>query len=152
MPIAKLFLLSFSHKKHSIQIASKSIDIHKSSFLLPLLFVMQCVQLYILHIRLVLLNSVLSLFLTSVEYSCRRNGESSGQEVVYFQNEDYPQATSTPNMCLFRISIKDDSICQLRIDFDEFVLDAGSDVNTPCDRDSLELFSGGTTSLGTKFS
>ena len=104
------------------------------------------------HTRLVLLNSVLSLFLTSVEYSCRRNGESSGQEVVYFQNEDYPQSTSTPNMCLFRISIKDDSICQLRIDFDEFVLDAGSDVNAPCDRDSLELFSGGTTSLGKKFS
>jgi hypothetical protein len=105
---------------------------------------MQCVQLYIHDSFYIIQYYPYS----SVEYSCRRNGESSGQEVVYFQNEDYPQATSTPNMCLFRISIKDDSICQLRIDFDEFVLDAGSDVNAPCDRDSLELFSGGTTSLG----
>lgn len=109
---------------------------------------MQCVQLYIHDSFYIIQYYPYS----SVEYSCRRNGESSGQEVVYFQNEDYPQATSTPNMCLFRISIKDDSICQLRIDFDEFVLDAGSDVNAPCDRDSLELFSGGTTNLGKKFS
>ena len=51
-------------------------------------------------------------------------------------------------MCIFGISIRDDSICQLRIDFDDFSLDAGSEKNKPCDRDGLELFSGGSSDLG----
>ena len=89
-----------------------------------------------------------SILLFIVEYSCQRNSESSGQEVIYFQNEDYPQPTITPTMCIFGISIRDDSICQLRIDFDDFSLDAGSEKNKPCDRDGLELFSGGSSDLG----
>ena len=86
----------------------------------------------------------------AVEYSCRRNSESSGEDVVYFENEDYPQSSTSPSMCLFGITIKDDSICQLRIDFDAFEMDAGSAVNKPCDRDNLEVFSGGSAPLGEK--
>lgn len=83
-----------------------------------------------------------------VDYTCQRTTESSGQDVIYFQNEDYPQASQLPSMCIFSINIKDDTICQLRLDFTEFQLDGGSAINKPCDRDSMEIFTGSSNDLG----
>ena len=54
-----------------------------------------------------------------------------------------------PTMCIFGITIKDNSICQLRLDFESFELDGGSAINKPCDRDVVEIFSGRSTNLGT---
>ncbi len=51
-------------------------------------------------------------------------------------------------MCLFSLNVKDDTICQLRLDFEDFVLDAGSALDKPCDRDAVEIFSGGSATLG----
>lgn len=53
-----------------------------------------------------------------------------------------------PTMCIFSLNIKDDTICQLRLDFDEFQLDAGSAIDKPCDRDAMEIFPGGSSDLG----
>ena len=52
--------------------------------------------------------------------------------------------------CGFLITPKDDSICQLRIDFDAFEMDAGSGVDKPCDRDYLEVFTEDHKILGEK--
>ena len=49
----------------------------------------------------------------SVEYNCNRQ-RSSRDEVVYFQNEEYPQSGEAPTMCLFNIPVVDDTICQIR--------------------------------------
>ena len=53
-----------------------------------------------------------------------------------------------PTLCIFGVSIKDDSICQLRLDFISFELDGGSAPNKPCDRDAIDIFSGDSTGLG----
>ena len=52
-----------------------------------------------------------------------------------------------PTTCLFVITIKDNSICQLRLDFESFELDGGSAINKPCDRDVVEIYSGRLTNL-----
>lgn len=56
------FLLPFSHK--TLFIASKSLRVwtYINHHKLKTIFVMQCVQLYSVHTRLVLHNSILSLF------------------------------------------------------------------------------------------
>ena len=51
-------------------------------------------------------------------------------------------------MCIFNIEIKDSTICQLRLDFQEFEMDGGSSVDKPCDRDAVEIFSGSSNGLG----
>jgi hypothetical protein len=51
-------------------------------------------------------------------------------------------------MCIFSINIKDNTICQLRLDFLEFELDGGSALEKPCDRDAMEIFTGGSGDLG----
>jgi hypothetical protein len=49
----------------------------------------------------------------SVEYSCD-DASSQPQDVVYFQNKKFPEDEDEPEICLFTVQIKDNSICQLR--------------------------------------
>jgi len=81
------------------------------------------------------------------EYNCNQQ-RASADEIVYFQNEEYPQSGESPTLCLFSIPVVDDTICQIRLDFLDFELDGGSADDKPCDRDSMEIFSAGTTELG----
>ena len=67
------------------------------------------------------------------------NTRSLPQDVVYFQNRDYPQKSESGEFCLYSLTVKDSSVCQLRLDFDAFELDFGSDQFSPCDRDSMEM-------------
>ena len=39
---------------------------------------------------------------------------SLGQEVIYYQNAEFPQGSTMPTMCIFSIAVKDDTICQIR--------------------------------------
>ena len=48
-----------------------------------------------------------------VEYNCNQQ-RSSADEIVYFQNEEYPQSGENPTLCLFSIPVVDDTICQIR--------------------------------------
>ncbi len=50
----------------------------------------------------------------TVEYTCQRDSKSQGQEVIYFQNEGFPELSLMPSMCLFSVTVKDDTICQIR--------------------------------------
>ena len=52
-------------------------------------------------------------YLLSVEYSCG-DTNSDPQEVIYFQNRNFPESATDPEICLFTVKIKDNSICQLR--------------------------------------
>ena len=54
------------------------------------------------------------MFFLIVEYKCPGGSESLGQEVLYFQNADFPQGSTMPTMCIFSIAIKDSTICQIR--------------------------------------
>ncbi|XP_040574513.1 uncharacterized protein [Lepeophtheirus salmonis] len=79
-----------------------------------------------------------------------RGDRSMGQEIMYFQNDNYPDVDRLPNMCMLSIPIKDTNICQLRLDFIEFDLDPGSQFSSPCDQDYLEIFTNsGSDGLGT---
>ena len=51
--------------------------------------------------------------LQTVEYSCG-DTNSDPQEVIYFQNRNFPESATDPEICLFTVKIKDSSICQLR--------------------------------------
>ena len=54
------------------------------------------------------------LHIFAVEFKCPGGGESIDQEVVYFQNAEFPQGSTLPTMCIFSISVKDSTICQIR--------------------------------------
>ncbi|TRY61732.1 hypothetical protein TCAL_01774 [Tigriopus californicus] len=81
------------------------------------------------------------------EYDCN-SLRPAPRDVFYFQNANFPNDQSDPSMCLFGISILNANICQLRLDFEEFDLDSGSSLTSPCDRDSLEILSTGMSDLG----
>ena len=51
--------------------------------------------------------------LIPVEYSCG-DTNSGPQEVIYFQNRNFPESATDREFCRFTVQIKDDSICQLR--------------------------------------
>ena len=69
-------------------------------------------------------------------------------KVDYLENANYPQEDEDPSMCLAQIQPCNENICQIRIDFEDFEMDAGSEPKRPCNRDSVKISSGGGSDLG----
>lgn len=63
------------------------------------------------------------------------------EKVIYFKNPSYPSADSDEKFCDLTVEMSDMNVCQLRIDFLDFQLDAP--VNGACKDDYMEISASG---------
>jgi len=69
-------------------------------------------------------------------------------EVDYIENPNFPATDSGKAVCMLQIQPRSENICQVRLDFEMFELDAGSENKKPCDRDSLTVGTSGGVNVG----
>ncbi|XP_023345465.1 uncharacterized protein LOC111714560 [Eurytemora carolleeae] len=63
-------------------------------------------------------------------------------KVEYLENANYPRKDVDPSLCMAQIEPINQNICQIRIDFEDFEIDGGSEAKRPCNRDSVKITSG----------
>ncbi|KAF2367174.1 CUB domain [Trinorchestia longiramus] len=71
-------------------------------------------------------------------------GGTASQNCTYFVNENYPQAFNGVGSCQITVEKLNDNVCQLRLDFQEFVLAGPETTDNLCVNDRFSV-SGGTT-------
>ena len=75
--------------------------------------------------------SIVSTFWRRVIYQC--------VQVGYLRNPSWPGGDTRASLQTVQLVPRDNSICQLRLDFLTFTLDSGSALDTPCDRDRVSV-------------
>ncbi|XP_068229286.1 uncharacterized protein [Palaemon carinicauda] len=71
-------------------------------------------------------------------------GGQATQNCTYFVNEGYPTVFNAASSCQLRVNKMNSSVCQLRIDFDTFILSTPDSVDHQCLNDRFYV-SGGTS-------
>ena len=77
-----------------------------------------------------------------VSRSCHN---ATSQKVVHFKNPSYPATDDEPNYCDLTIEVKDNDVCQIRLDLLDFQLDAPT--NGECLGDKLTVTASGLSTL-----
>ena len=79
------------------------------------------------------------------------NAETFDAPISYFTNPSFPDTDWMPSYSSFTIKVSDPDVCQLRLDFVEFLLSGPSLITSPfghCLHDRMAVFASQTQNLG----